>query len=647
MKIGNETLYRTLKLDREHMNTDDRTIPASLSSEVEVQRFFGKEVLVHSKDAIDLDRAGAGLPLLFNHDRDKPIGVIEGIRLDGDRLRGMLRFSENSNANEIWPDVERGFLKDISIGYQVKKFEESDDSDVVRITEWNLLEASVVTVPADSTVGINRSKPTEDHKMKDPKTPEGGDNKVVEPTNVASLDAARTRARAEGLVEGQALALARIDEIETVFSNYNEPEHQELKRACIANGLSVDKSRAELLELLGTGGAPTGTGQPQSQDGTTRIVPGVDSIDKFGEAMTDALVIRSGAAQVDKQKALQESMRKNPFSSMPVSEMARSYLHLINVDSRGMSRSDLVGAALTRGVIGHGTSDFSNLLANVANKALLAGYDEAPETWQEWCRVGSIPDFKATDRAGLSNFSDLDEVKEQGEITHGTLSDVKESLTLVTWAKLFGISRQALINDDLQALGAIPRKMGRAAARKIGDLCYNILIDNAALDQDAVALFSVATHANLITSGAAPSVSTLDVLRTAMAVQTDPGGNGTLGIPIKYLLCPIALQTTSETLVAATYDPAGTAGTLKPNPFQNRVKVIADARLDADSAVKWYVLADQNMFDTVEIAFLDGNQSPLLESKNGWTIDGVEYKVRIDAIAKALDFRGAQQNDGA
>ena len=144
-------------LDLREANLESRTVPASLSSESPVDRFFGREILVHDSDAVDLSRAGDGLPLLWNHNTDEPIGVVERIKIKDGKLRGVLRFSNNKKAIEVFNDVRDGFLKNISIGYQVNKFEEQANSNDIRVTGWTLLESSVVTVPADASVGINRS----------------------------------------------------------------------------------------------------------------------------------------------------------------------------------------------------------------------------------------------------------------------------------------------------------------------------------------------------------------------------------------------------------------------------------------------------------------------------------------------------------
>ena len=151
---------------------------------------------------------------------------------------------------------------------------------------------------------------------------------------------------------------------------------------------------------------------------------------------------------------------------------------------------------------------------------------------------GSLPDFRTSSRVNMSTFGDLEIVYENGEYKYGTFSDLKETITLVTYGKLFNISRQALINDDLDAFTMAPRRMGAAANRKVGDAAYSVLTTNAALNQDSTALFH-ANHSNLVApgSGAAPSVTTVEAAITAMALQTDPAGN-TLNIKPAYLLCP-------------------------------------------------------------------------------------------------------------
>src|SRR5699024_8480473 len=120
---------------------------------------------------------------------------------------------------------------------------------------------------------------------------------------------------------------------------------------------------------------------------------------------------------------------------------------------------------------------------------------------------GSLPDFKQAKRVGLDAFPALAEVKEDAEYTYATVGDFAEPVVLATYGKMFKITRQAIVNDDMDAFTRIPMKMGRAARRTVGNLVYAILTGNPSMS-DSTTLFH-ANHGNLAGSGGAPSVSTL------------------------------------------------------------------------------------------------------------------------------------------
>jgi HK97 family phage prohead protease len=670
-EVRGQKLYRSLTLDLRAIDEEKRTVPASLSSEIAVKRFFGNEVLEHTARAINLERTTDGLPMLFGHDQDQPIGLVEDVRLDGDKLRGLLRFSKNRRASEVWDDVREGFLRNISIGYRIDKFEEEDDSNTIRATKWTPFEASVVSVPADHSVGINRAKEdqtmptkTETTEGSQPELQLRGDDKS--PVNVVELKAVREQALREGEERANKGFAERTGKIHELFSPFLQrgPTFVTLRDQLVLKGATVEQSRDALYQLFAGEPEPVmddliqhpdSANGEQEQVRTVRteqgrrhevIKGGTDYIEKFRDGATEALMHRVGTLKDEKATA---EIRQNEFLSMSPVEMAREYLRTVGVNVRGMNRDRIVAAALTtRGLISHSTSDFANLLEDVANKSLLMGYEEAPETWQAWCRVGSLPDFRQGNRPNISAFGDLDVVYEDGEYKYGSFSDLKEVLTLLTYGKLFSISRQALVNDDLNALGRIPAGMGRAAARKVGDLAYNVLINGitVVLNQDAKALFH-ADHGNFVAagSGAVPSVATINAARTAMATQTDPSGAAILNIRPSILIVPAALESTGRAIQMAEKDPAIASGEM-PNTVRGTFETVSDARLDADDAAKWYMSASPTMFDTVEVAFLDGQQTPFMESQNGWSTDGVSYKVRIDATAAPMDFRGLYHNDG-
>ena len=418
-KIESEIFFRTLTLDRAQANDETRTVPAALSSELPVSRWFGQEVLAHEEAAIDMARTGDGLPMLFNHNSDQPIGLIRNIRLEDKRLRGDLHFSRNSKANDVWPDVRDGFLKDISIGYQVQKWEEESDSDMVRVTRWMPLEASVVSVPADHTVGINRSHNQGGSHMPEVTTPGSEAAEQNEVVNVQDFKINRERNLKDGEKRGVKEERKRISEVRRIFGPHLQrgSEYADLMDECIDKGVPISRSTDALLELLAgehepLAGEYTQDEQNGSMDRQTvrdvaparakrgEVTAGTSDMQKFMEGVEQALLVKAG---IITDKEIVRSIRGNEFHSMSLSELPREYLRRAG-DKVSGGKLDIVGKALTRdGIISHGTSDFANLLANVANKSLQIGWEEAPETWQAWCRTGSIPDFRQATRPNLQH----------------------------------------------------------------------------------------------------------------------------------------------------------------------------------------------------------------------------------------------------
>lgn len=643
-------LHRTMTLEREAINADARTVPAALSSETEVPRWFGREKLVHTAEAIDLARGRDGLPLLFNHDRDVPIGVVRGLAVVDGVLRGELHFSNNARASEIWGDVRDGFLRDISIGYRVLRFEESSDDDLVTVTRWELFEASVVTIPADRDVGINRGDEVPPAFMLPQPQPGAMLTREDDPS-AGDYPNVRRLSFDQGREEGARLERERTAGIAALFvpERFRGPEFATLREAAVEGNWSVEQTKDELIALVGRAGAgPLGGGGAltQSEDRTARVVgatAGDDSIDKFVRGVELAICVRSQI--VTAAEPVREA-REGGFMGMTLAEMAREYLRIAGVETRGLvNRDQIVRRALeVRGIIAHGSSDFSAIVENVATKALLIGWTETPETWNRIARVGNLPDFKAASRVGLSEFSNLEIVRENGEYKAGDMTDRKETVQLLTYGRLLGISRQAIVNDDTSAFTMVPRKMGRAAQRKVGDLVYAVLTANPQLNQDSTVLFH-ADHNNLGTSGVL-SVTTVSEARKLMALQTDgEEAAAGLNIPLSKIIVPKSIEDTARVLAESEFDPASTTNSRAPNPVRG-FEVVADPRLDAASVAQWYASADPQLYDTIECAFLDGQTEPYLETQDGWTTDGVQLKVRIDAAAIPLDFRGLVRNAG-
>lgn len=430
----------------------------------------------------------------------------------------------------------------------------------------------------------------------------------------------------------------RVSEIGAMCKRFDIDE--DVRDGLISRGVDVDKAREEILEKI----AERRKAEPTSQGVGFRpsIAYGDDERDKFRAAAFDSLILRAGIAGMSVEKPAPGAEQLRGFT---LQELARECLRVQGLDFSGR-RIDMVGRAMT-------TDDFSYLLANVANKSLFAGWESAAETWQTWVATGSVSDFKTHYSPRLSEASDLDEIPEEAEYKYGKLQDAQETYSIATYGKLFAVSRQTIINDDLNALARIPAAHGEAAARKVGDVVYAVLTANGTMG-DGVALFNAATHGNYVTSGsgAGPGIATIAAGILAMKTQKDIQELRRLNIRPEYFIAPAALEGTSEVFFSSdkftdsdTVETDSSLAGARNNPYSgNRFTRVYEPRLDDNSETAWYLAGRKGK--TVQVDFLDGIQAPYLEQKQGWTVDGTEFKVRIDAGAWAVDYRGLYCNEG-
>jgi len=159
-------LYREFSFTRDNVNEEERTVKLSFSSEEPIERFWGKEILDHGKKSVMLDRINNGGAFLMDHDTRDQIGVVEKAYIGSDKKgRALVRYSKSGRANEIFTDVLDGIRSNISVGYRIHKMKQEDsdpDNPTFRATRWEPMEISMVSVPADVSVGVGRSQ-TENH----------------------------------------------------------------------------------------------------------------------------------------------------------------------------------------------------------------------------------------------------------------------------------------------------------------------------------------------------------------------------------------------------------------------------------------------------------------------------------------------------
>ena len=388
-------------------------------------------------------------------------------------------------------------------------------------------------------------------------------------------------------------------------------DHCESDIAC-----TVQAAGEKLLAHLAKGAAPVAS-----------VIVVADERDKARAGISKAIMARAGLEKQD---------TANPYRGYSLTEMARASLEKAGTKTGHLDKMSLVAAAFT-----HSTSDFTNLLANVANKSMLKGYEEADESFQLWTAKGTLTDFKPAKRVDIGAFPALAQVADGAEYSYGTVGDRGETIQLATYGKMFSITRQAIINDDLDAFTKIPMRMGRAAIRTVGNLVYAVLTGNPTM-ADGVALFH-ASHGNLLT-GAAISTTSVDAMRVAMAKQADTNTNA-LNIRLGYLIVPVALEGAARVVRESEFEVgASNRNNTVPNTVRGTFEVISDARLDLVSATNWFGAGNPSVFDTIEVAYLDGVDTPTLEQEKGWNVDGVEFKVRLDAGVKALDYRALAKN---
>ena len=161
---------RYLSLVDETEEDQADTLKFSFSSEKPVSRYAFDEVLDHSEESVDMTRLNASAPLLFNHNLDKPIGVVQRAWLSDRKGYARIKWGTSQLAEEVRKDVESGILKSISVGYRINEAEAEDKYGVMRATSWTPYELSVVTIPADHSIGIGRSITIEQKTNKKVKT---------------------------------------------------------------------------------------------------------------------------------------------------------------------------------------------------------------------------------------------------------------------------------------------------------------------------------------------------------------------------------------------------------------------------------------------------------------------------------------------
>jgi len=654
-----------LRADIGAVDRKARTVELIFSTGAPVQRFDWNtgssyvETLSLKPAAVRMDRLNAGAPLLNTHgtyDLRDVIGAVEpgSAAVDGTRGVATVRFSRRADVEPIFQDVVDKIIRNVSVGYKVHKYVQTEATDGQPMrrhaVDWEPFEISAVPIGADAGAQMRGADkrptnpcaivPPEKERHMDPNEQSetiAEHDPLAEHTSERAADLPETNERDEGA----AAENERCEGIRSACLAGKMPRSFEDK-LIRDRSMSLVKAQGLVLdELRKRGGDDRGPGRTPS--GAGDVIVGDDPLIHVRAGIEGALLHRIAPDR------FQLDDKSRQYRGMSLLDIGRAFLNARGVRTTSMDRSRLVDALLARSGL-HTTTDFPGLFEDAANKNLRAAYEAAPQTWLPLSKLVTLSDFKPSRQLQVGDAPGLLEILEHGEYTFGTIGEAKEVIQLKTYGRRFGITRQALINDDLNAFGEVPSAFGRKARDIESDLAWAQITTNPLMG-DGSALFGgnalAAPHFNLTSTGTAISVDSLGVGRAALRKQKGIDGVTPLNLSARYLIVPAGKETIADQYVTQI-TPAISSSV---NPFtaggRTPLTLIVDPRLDVDSATAWYLATDMASAPLLYHGVLDGEQGPVVTQMEGWAVDGMEFRCRIDVAFKAADWRAAYKNVGA
>ena len=629
-------LQRMALLAPNSWDEESRTATIVISTDADVGDGFQ---LVHSTDAIRWP--ARPLPADYDHKRTSESiwGAVTDLSLDRapdgtTQLIGKVMVDGPPAAMDLaLPRLRTGSAR-FSVDARIYGATETTDG-MLLATDWEPQLVSLVAAGQD-THAVMRGKNTQGDPPMSEENQAGGspveDTQQVPEAPVACSAPAAAEPAGEDvqrsaadekleLVVRRAASEARLNE-ETVQRILTENRGKSQTEALTA---VVREYRLEIERKN-----PVHAGHP------ARVAVTRDSGDTLVRALNDELERRAGILQ-------QPSDIGKQAMGLTMLEMCRSYLGSRGVNTVGMSKNELVARSF------HSTSDFPKLFENVANKTLLAAYAEEPQTWRPLARQRNLPDFKSVTDLQIAGQVIPELTLEGGEYKAGTLTEGKATWKLSTYAKKLAVTRQAIINDDLDALSRVPEMLGRGCRLLESNLVWDLITsgaNGATVSLDGQALF-VSGHNNTVTgSGSTISIGGMDKAKQKLRNQKDLANNR-INLAPAYLVVPTTLETTAlQFLYPTGYAPAQLTGSAGPNPFAMGVQLIVEPRLDDDSQSVWYLTSSPNRVEMISFGYLAGEAGPTITTTEKRDPDGVELLVRMDFGCTLSDFRGFVRADG-
>jgi phage major head subunit gpT-like protein/phage head maturation protease len=583
------------------LNREARTVEAILSTGADVDRGDFIERLEISARAVD--QSEMPVPVLDTHRRESTrdiLGTVTAIRFEGGLLIGTITISKRHEA--LLDDIEEGALRSLSVGYTINAFRDEANRETGRlvriVTGWTLKEASFVPIPADAGATV-RSNDVPNTATQTGQAPA--------PVQTTEAPAQMTRAQVN-------------TEIRALRQTFNLPET--FANDLIDREATVEQARAAAVEAVRQRPNPAITTHSFAQV-ATGATP-----ETFTRAAGEALYCRANPS-------VKPSDAAREFMGLSVIELGRVILGRSGVLTTGMSTGAIVERMLS-------TSDFTAIMGDTVDRALRAGYQSAPSALMAVARKSTARDFRRKTKLQISEAPTLEKVNEGGEFKFGALHDAQESYRIDTFGKIIAVTRQLLINDDVGAFTDMSAKWGEAAAdfeaQHLVDLLETGAGDGPVMD-DGNTLFH-ADHGNIADTAAAITIDSLAVARLKMRKQKGLAGRP-INVRPRFLVVPPEKELEAEQVLASIQ--ATTAEDV--NPFGGKLDLLVETRLS--SATRWYLVSDPATTEGLEYSYLQGEEGPQIETKQGFEIDGMAFKVRLDFGAAFLEHRGWFRNAGA
>lgn len=566
-----------------------------------------------SREPVVIDLAGmtlpATIPIVLGHDYALGSILGQGVpSVQGGQLvvEGEI-LADNENARQVLALAAAGYQWQASVGADVGrhiKFGEDQSTTAngqalvgpVRVVRASTLrETSFVTLGADRSTAVSIA--AEDAAQESTMADNANQSPIEEPIVAAAMEAPASVAVEAPKVESDELK-AKIQDLEQKVSDMQK-----------LNATRDERPAAPAVHVV-SHSAPT------------------------AEVIEASFALQGGLANVDKHydaKTLEAAHKASRTTSLGEVLVAAA-------EANGYDGSRRLTAATLRPILqaAWATHAISGILSATVNKFLLAGFTSVEDSWRQIASVRSVSDLKTYTSYRLNGGFKFQKVANGGELKNAAASEESRTISADTFGIMTSLTRTDLINDDLGALTAAPTRLGRGGALALNDLFWTAF-------QDDASFFTVA-RGNKKTSSTALSIAGLKEAVTLFRKLKDADSNP-VAVQPRVLLVPVDLEVTAAELMGSTQIASGnTSGQPSTNVFAGRYQVVSSSYLT--NATDYYLMASPADLATMEVAFLNGQQSPIVETADAdFNLLGVQMRGYWDVGVGQAEYLGGVKMD--